>query len=142
VPSKQFPPEVRPAATVGDEIDLLDAVLADVADPHVAVGAVEGEPPRVAQAVVPDLVAAGAADEWVRPRHRVASPRGRAAWIDAQDLSEQAVEVLPAAQGIAAAAVAGRHVEAPGAVLELTAVVIAVGRVLDLEHSAAAAAHG
>src|SRR5215216_994760 len=57
------PAEV-PAAAGAHEVDLLDLVLADVADRQVAVAAVEREPPRVAQPVGVDLVArAGPPDE-------------------------------------------------------------------------------
>ena len=66
------------------EVDLLDLVLADVADGQVAVGAVEREAPRVAQAVGVDLAAgARAPDERVRRRDRVRpcrpTPAGRCA---------------------------------------------------------------
>ena len=54
-----LPPAVVFAADArrGLEVDLLERVLADVADPEVAGRAVEGEAPRIAQAVRPDLAA-------------------------------------------------------------------------------------
>ena len=52
-PSKRFQPKLMPPSAALDVVDLLPGVLADVADPEVAVGAVEREAPRVAQAVAP-----------------------------------------------------------------------------------------
>src|SRR4029450_5259349 len=52
------PAEVRPPSATGRGlklVDLLPLVLADVADPEVAVGAVEAEAPRVADPVEPHL---------------------------------------------------------------------------------------
>src|SRR4051794_27524631 len=57
------------AAAAAHEVDLLDRVLADIADREVPGAAVEGEPPRIAQPVAVDLGAgAGAAHERVRAR--------------------------------------------------------------------------
>ena len=82
-----------PGAGVDRAVDLLVAALADVADPQVAVGAVEGEPPRVSQAALPDLVEPGPADVRVgrgdavrasstssRSRRSGASCRARVDW--------------------------------------------------------------
>ena len=70
---------LRPAAP--REVDLLDRVLADVADRDVAGRAVEREAERVAQAV--------------RRRPGGVPPRGR---VDAQDLAEQRAPVLAVAR--------------------------------------------
>src|SRR3712207_9328449 len=43
------------------EVDLLPPTLADVGDPHLAGGAVEGGAPRIAQPIGPDLPHARAA---------------------------------------------------------------------------------
>src|SRR5439155_26342122 len=67
-------PAVVLAAAAGGEADvhLLPLALADVGDHEVAGQAVEGEAPRVAQAVGPDLAArARAGDEGVVGRDRV-----------------------------------------------------------------------
>src|SRR5215211_4166300 len=100
------PAEV-PAAAGAHEVDLLDLVLADVADRQVAVAAVEREPPRVAQPVGVDLVArAGPPDEGVRARYAVGARSGRAR-VDPQDLAEQRAEVLRvAARAVAVTAAA------------------------------------
>src|SRR6185369_16991031 len=76
-------------------VDLFVRVLADVADPDVAGRAVEGEPPRVAQAPHPGLAhCAGTRDERIVLRHavrRVANGRR----VDAQDLRQGRGKVLP-----------------------------------------------
>ena len=74
-----------------EPVDLLEGVLADVGDPEVAGGAVEGEPPRVAHAVEPDLGRAlVAVGERVARRDAVGGPSSRAALrVDAQDLAEE-----------------------------------------------------
>ncbi len=51
----QVPAEVESADPGRRPVDLLPRSLADVADPQVAGGSVEPDPPRVAQAGVPDL---------------------------------------------------------------------------------------
>ena len=52
VPSNADQPKFAPrSVAAGDEVDLLERVLADVADRQRAGLAVEGEAPRVAQAV-------------------------------------------------------------------------------------------
>jgi hypothetical protein len=56
VPLAHVPAQVGVAGvTRGEELDLFPVVLADVADPQLASHAVEGEAPRVPQAIVPDL---------------------------------------------------------------------------------------
>ncbi len=141
VESLHQPPAVvlAPAGAGRSEVDLLPEVLAHVADQQVAGRAVEAPPPRVAQAVGPDLVAAGRAHEGVRPRNRVRSRRGlpaghraRSADVEAQELAEQDVLVLGVVGRVASrAAVARAHVEVPvdGREHELSAVVVGVGRV-------------
>src|SRR6266511_4505419 len=76
------PAEVRAGGPAQrDGVDLLHDVLADVADPKVAGGAVEREAPRVAQAKRPDLGAgAPPAHERVVGGHLVALAAGRR-WI-------------------------------------------------------------
>src|SRR5215471_5466207 len=84
-------------------VDLLVATLADVTDPHVAVGAIEGESPRVAQPVHPNLCArAGSRDERVVGRHRVRR-RARRLRVDTQDLAEPGMQVLRVPERVAAA---------------------------------------
>src|SRR5204863_7099200 len=87
----RVPPVV---ATLHEAIDLLDAVLADVAAPQVAVRAVERDPPRVAHAVAPDLAARIPArgrrrGERIVRRDPVALRGTRIAHVDAQHLAEQ-----------------------------------------------------
>src|SRR5690606_33165659 len=86
------------AAAVGRlEVDLLDRVLADVADVEVAGQAVEAEAPRVAQAERPDLVPD------VRVVHeRIGRRDDRAGRVDveAEDLAEQRVPTLGVARRI------------------------------------------
>src|SRR4029453_4520771 len=73
------PPEVPTLLGTGGQVgDLLPRVLADVGHPQGRVLPVEGEPPRVAHAHDPPL-------------------HGRARWVDAQDLAEVGVGVLPVA---------------------------------------------
>ena len=117
------------------EIDFLVNVLSDIADIKVAGGAVEGETPRIAQTVSPNLTAVAAlVRERVAGGNRVR--RCASFDIDAQNLAEQRVRVLPAAQGIApAAAIADADVEiAVGTEGELSAVVIRVLPVGDLQN--------
>ena len=112
----------------GLEVDFLERVLADVADPEVAGRAVEAEAPRIAQTVRPDLAArAGALGERIRRRNGV---RRAVIDVDAQDLAEELIEVLGVVVRIAAgAAVAGADVEiAVGSELQLPAVVVRENR--------------
>ncbi len=141
---ESVPPEVRARALArGHEVDLLPCVLADVGDPHVACLAVPREPPRVAQAVRPDLGQPAPVRERVAGRDRVLPPtRGRR--VDAQDLAEQRVERLAvAAGGVAAAGVAGAAAvpepevqEAVGPEAQLAAVVVGL-RLFDSQDLAA-----
>src|SRR5204862_5958323 len=84
-----------------DEVDLLEAVLADVPDGQRSRPRVEREPPRVSQAVRVDLrPRPRTPDERVRARHRV-RPAPRGTRVDPQDLPEQGGEVLSGAVGVA-----------------------------------------
>src|SRR6185295_12054856 len=132
-------PAVVLAAPAGGEadVDLLPLALADVGDHEVAGPAVEGEPPRVAQAVGPDLAAGpGGAGEGVVGGNGV---RGSPVHVDAQHLAEQGPEVLAVAERIAAAAaVAEADVQHPVATEgEATPVVVGEG-LRDEEHLALA----
>src|SRR4051794_4256558 len=133
------PAEVPPGrARALHEIDFLDLVLADVADDHVAVRAIEREAPRVAEAVLEDLgTSAGAAPDGGRGRDavRAGSTAGR---VDTDDLPKQPAQVLRRAERVAAApAVAQPGVEeAIGAELQLAAVVVVVLAVLHAEQAA------
>src|SRR5450756_554602 len=90
------PAEVGPRWRAGPEIvDLLPAVLPDVADQEVAIGLIKAETPRVAQAVGVD-----------------ARPRSRSILVHTQDLCEKHVEVLSVeARVTLAAAVTDADVE-------------------------------
>ena len=113
------------------EVDLLVEVLADVGDPEIARRPVEREPPRVAQAVRPDLGPAAARARTGCRRDRVRRGQGRVR-VDAQHLAEQRVERLAVAARrvtrtlvVGGAAVADAHVEqAVGAERDLAAVVV------------------
>jgi hypothetical protein len=86
------------------EVDLLVEILPDVPDVEIAGLPVEAEAPGVAQTVGPDLVRAGARGgrgEGVGGGDAVG---GAAVDVDAQELAEQGVDVLPVLEGIAAAA--------------------------------------
>ncbi len=131
---EDVPAEVGAAErAAADAVDLLPAVLTDVADEDVPGPAVEREPVGVAEAERVDLVGTVAARERVPPRDRVVAVLAR---VDPQQLAEQDVRVLGVAVGVAgAAAVAGADVEeAVGAELELAAVVVREARVGDLDH--------
>src|SRR6185437_3348850 len=130
------------AGAVAGEVDLLVFVLPDVGDDQIARLAVEGEAPRVAQPVGPDLpTVARRLRERVAGRDRVAAARQRG---DPQHLAEQHVGVLPVVVGIAlAAAVTDTDVQIPfGTEPELAAVVVGLGVVVDREHAARAAGVG
>ena len=105
------PAEVGSAGPVNRQIvDLLVAVLPGVRDRDVVSRAIEGEPPRVAQAIGPDLVAAGPAHEWVAHR----DPVSRRGGVDAQDLPAEQIDVLWRAPWITGrAAISGGDVEVP-----------------------------
>src|SRR2546430_17018695 len=80
------------AVAAAGEVDLLLGVLAHVADDQIARGPVEGEAPRIAQPVGPDLRTPPSSNrERIARRDRVAAARpGR----DPQQLSEQHPGVL------------------------------------------------
>ena len=85
------------------EVDLLDLVLADIADPHRAGVAIEGEAPRVAESQRPDLRASSSAPipssarEWIVLWDLVA-PRTRN--VETEDRGQERVGVLPVPFGI------------------------------------------
>ena len=123
-------------------VDLLEGVLADVADRDRAGLGVEAEAPRISQPVGVDLRpgARGPVDErvvWRDGVGRAAAPGGRP---DAEQLAEQRVEVLArSARIVLLAPVARADVEvAVRAELELAAVVVfgEVGHVQDLAGAA------
>ena len=118
------------------EVDLLPEVLADVGDREVARGTIEGEPPRISQAVGPDLVAPRLVDEWIVGRNRVRLAGRTQLGVDAQHLSAQVFEILAGLERIASpATVACRGVEvAVRAELELASVVVPVSRMGNLDH--------
>ena len=121
------------------EVDLLLLVLADVADDQIAGCPVEGEAPRVAQPVGPDLRAPSRrGGEGVARRDRIPAVGLRR---DPQHLGEQHTGVLAVVVGVAlAAAIPDADVQiAFGAELELAAVVVGLGVVVDREHGACAA---
>ena len=98
------------------EIDFLETVLADVRDIEIAKTAVEAVAERVAQAERPDLVRTRRSDERIVGRHRIVAVRiaGKivAMNIEAEDIAEQVVDVLPGFDRIAAAAaIAERGIE-------------------------------
>ena len=110
-PSIDRPAEVQATLALGLDVDLLDLVLADVADPEVAGLAVEAGPPRIPQAVAPDLLAAAALGERIALGDRI---RTALVDVDAQDVAEQVVLVLAIAERVAgrvATTVAERDVQ-------------------------------
>jgi len=106
IPAVVFTPGARP----GRIVDLLPVLLADVGDVKITGLPVEGEPPRIAQAVGPDLgPGVPAAHEGVVRRDRV---RLSPVHVDPEHLSQQARKVLSVPPRIARpAAVAGPDVE-------------------------------
>ncbi len=125
VPLEGRPTEVEPQVDVRsrDPRDLLDGVLADVADPEVPGGRVEGEAPGVPQPPEEDLVeGARVADERV-------PGRGVAQRVDAQDRSQPGAEVLGVVMGVVPeAAVTEPDEESPfGVDDQVAAVVVRVG---------------
>ena len=120
------------------EVDFLPGVLADVGEHEVPGRAVEREAPGVAQAVGPDLRARAAdAGERVARRDRIRSAGAR---VDAEQLAEQAAEVLGVLAGVvAAAAVPGARVEeAVGAELQLAAPVVRLAGMGDAQEEPSA----
>ena len=110
-------PAVVLAAVAGPrlEVDLLPRRLPDVGDVEIAV-LVEGDPPRVAEPVGPDLVGAVLADEGVVAGNGVVAAGIRreivAVDIEPEDLAEEHILVLAVAVGVvAAAAVADADIE-------------------------------
>src|ERR1051326_4661541 len=101
------PLEVTPAEVLAERagarlvVDLLEAVLPNVADRERPRRAVEREAPRVAQSVRVDLTALPGAAERVAARDPVAATRVR---VDPQDLAEQRAQVLAGVVRVALAA--------------------------------------
>jgi hypothetical protein len=54
------PPEVEKRGAGPDDVNLLDAIEADVSNPDVAVGRVDGEAPRIPESVSDHF-------RWIRP---------------------------------------------------------------------------
>ena len=124
----------RRAGRARGEVDLLFGVLADVADDQIAGAPVEGEAPRIAQPVGPDLrTPPRPGREWIARWDRVAAT---GAGRDPQHLAEQDVRVLAIVVRVAlAAAVTNADVEiAVRPELELSAVVVALAVMVDREH--------
>ena len=112
-PFEDVPAVVAPFLS---EIDFLETVLADIRDIEIAESAIEAVAERVAQAEGPDLVGSGRPDERIVGRHRIVAVRvgGKvvAVNVEAEDIAEQVVDVLPGFGRVAAtAAVADRGVE-------------------------------
>src|SRR5688572_24076360 len=81
-------------------VDLLEQILSDVRDVHVAVARVEAEAPRIAQPVAPDLrqhARAAHVTRW----DTVLAVAGSGIHVDAQHLAEPRSQVLPVAAGVA-----------------------------------------
>ena len=152
VPFAQAPAVVRPLRA---EIDLLPQILSDVGDPQSAGAPIERHPPRVAQAVGPDLLAhAGGArrlaavlghhgDEGIVIGDSVGRLLPFGVDVDPQHLAEEVLEVLPVAERIILlAAVAVGDVEiAIGAEADRAPFVVP-RRVLDAEDLLAAGCIG
>src|SRR5581483_9352618 len=90
------PSEVEAALPRRHVVDLLEAVLPDVADPEVAGGAIEAEAPRVPEALLPDVGIAGGGV----PGRRV----GIAVDVDAEELSELRGRIARVVHRVAGAA--------------------------------------
>jgi hypothetical protein len=125
-------PAVVPSSGAGGlEVDLLALVLSDVPDEQVACLPVEGEPPRIAQPVGPDLgTGSGHSHEGVAGRNGVGQG---AVHVEPQDLAQERAQILSVLVRIpTAAAVTRSDVEvAVRAELELPAVVVVVDRMRD-----------
>jgi len=121
------------------EVDFLDLVLADVADPKAAGETVKTASPRVAQSEGPDLGRSAAAGKRVVAGNPVGFSAGRVVDVDAQEFAQQRIEILAiAVRVVACAAIAHRDVEvfvrSEG---DPPAVVIGVGLVDFQEHELA-----
>src|SRR5213076_1444986 len=85
-----LPAEVAAGLLAGPEDGhLLDRILADVPDPHVAGAAIERPPPRIAHAVDVDLAGAAACGERIVGGDAVLLVRRLVVDVDAQDLAEE-----------------------------------------------------
>ena len=102
-------------AALGDQVDLLVQVLADVGGPELAGLAVERHAPDVAQAIGPDLgTGVRPADERIVLRNGVVLAAFAVVDVDAENLAEQRPEILAVVvRVVAGAAVAVRDVEEP-----------------------------
>ncbi len=122
------PAPVLSADSAFVEVEFLDSVLTDVADPHVAVLAIEAEAPRVAKADHPQL---GEATEGRLSRRdcvvaQCVSREVITVDVDAKHLAEQHVRVLRAVARVpCSAAVAGCDVQVTvGAEVDRATVVV------------------
>ena len=119
------------------EVDLFPLVLADIGNVKIAERAVEARPPRVAQAKGKYFVGSRHSDEGVVGGHRIVAGgiagKAVAMHVDTQNLAEQRIDVLPAAQRIApTAAIAQRGIEiSVGSETDPTAFVIAEDGLID-----------
>ena len=132
------PAEVETAHPRRGVVNLLHRVLPHVADPHVAGGAIEREPPWVAQTDGPDLGAPlRGARERVACGNGVRQARVAVRHVDAEDLRQPRGGVGAVVVGILlAAAIAKADVQhAVGPELQVAAVVIGVGLVLGQHHA-------
>ncbi len=130
------------AARTGLKVDLLANALSDVSDVKVSGLAVEGEPPRVAQALGPDFPARRrGCRERIRRRDSVERrTSGVRVDIQAKDLPEQDVVSLRAAVwALRRAAVSDSGIQVPiGSELQLAAVMVGIGRIRNRQqHNAA-----
>ena len=108
--------------------------VADIGDVEVAEPAVEARPPRIAQSKRKDFVGSRRAHEGVVGRDGIVARgiagKGVGMHVDAQDLAEQAVDVLRGVRR--AAAVAGRDIEvAVGTEAEPAGLVVGGGGLVD-----------
>ena len=129
----EAPPEVGAppgALRCREDVDLLPVGGADICDPEVARCPIEAEPPRVAKAEGPDLVAGtGPTDERIVVGNGVPTVGDRRAHVDAEQLRQQRPEVLPVVVGVALrTTVAEPDVEVPvGPEGDVAAVVVGEG---------------
>ena len=132
------PAEVETAHPRRGVVNLLHRVLPHVADPHVAGGAIEREPPWVAQTDGPDLGAPlRGARERVACGNGVRQARVAVRHVDAEDLRQPRGGVGAVVVGILlAAAIAKADVQhAVGPELQVAAIVVGVRLVLGQHHA-------
>src|SRR5262249_3643336 len=131
-PLREAPAVIGP---LPDQVNLLPEVLTVLADPELARLRVVAEPPRVAQAVGPQLgPGVGPCDERAVLRHRVVPTGVGVVDVEPQDGPEEVVERLAGEVGVGVAgAVAGGDVKVAVVTEGEVAPVVAVGRPLDDE---------